>query len=61
MILDVRGYPGDLSDERKAAPHVLGAKMEPALRVALDSLHRYKRAASCAKSFSGNFNEPLHP
>ena len=25
---------------RKAAPHVMGAMMEPALRIALDSLHK---------------------
>ena len=31
---------------RKVAPHVIGAMMEPALRLALDSLHKYNQQSS---------------
>lgn len=47
---------------RKAAPHVMGAMMEPALRIALDSLHQYNaKAAGGAESFEVASNEPLKP
>ena len=47
---------------RKAAPHVMGAMMEPALKIALDSLHNYnKKAASGAESFEANTSEPFRP
>ncbi|KAI9652268.1 MAG: hypothetical protein M1831_007116 [Alyxoria varia] len=50
---------------RKAAPHVLGAMMEPALRIALDSLHAHnaKLSTGGAESFdalpSSDQQEPL--
>ncbi|KAL9620303.1 MAG: hypothetical protein Q9160_005202 [Pyrenula sp. 1 TL-2023] len=47
---------------RKAAPHVMGAMMEPALRVALDSLHQYNaKAVGGAESFEVPSNEPFKP
>ncbi|KAI4209751.1 MAG: hypothetical protein LQ351_007347 [Letrouitia transgressa] len=47
---------------RKAAPHVMGAVMEPALRIALDSLHKYNaRAAAGAESFEDPVSEPFRP
>ena len=47
---------------RKAAPHVMGAMMEPALRIALDSLHNYnQRAATGAESFEATTTEPFRP
>ena len=45
---------------RKAAPHVMGAMMEPALKIALDSLHNYnQKAASGAESFEAASAEPF--
>ena len=47
---------------RKAAPHVMGAMMEPALKIALDSLHNYnQRAANGAESFEAATSEPFRP
>lgn len=47
---------------RKAAPHVMGAMMEPALKIALDSLHKYnQKAASGAESFEEFSPEPFRP
>lgn len=47
---------------RKAAPHVMGAMMEPALKIALDSLHNYnQKAAGGAESFEANTSEPFRP
>ena len=47
---------------RKAAPHVMGAMMEPALKIALDSLHNYnQRAAAGAESFEAATSEPFRP
>lgn len=47
---------------RKAAPHVMGAMMEPALRIALDSLHNYNvKAGSGAESFEVPSAEPFRP
>lgn len=47
---------------RKAAPHVMGAMMEPALKIALDSLHNYnQKAASGAESFEATPSEPFRP
>ena len=47
---------------RKAAPHVMGAMMEPALRIALDSLHSYNtRGAAGAESFESAGSEPFRP
>ncbi|CAD6585747.1 MAG: hypothetical protein ASARMPREDX12_002107 [Alectoria sarmentosa] len=45
---------------RKAAPHVMGAMMEPALKIALDSLHNYnQKVASGAESFEAASSEPF--
>ena len=47
---------------RKAAPHVMGAMMEPALKIALDSLHNYsQRSAAGAESFEATTSEPFRP
>ena len=47
---------------RKAAPHVMGAMMEPALKIALDSLHNFnQKVASGAESFEVNSAEPFRP
>ena len=47
---------------RKAAPHVMGAMMEPALKIALDSLHKYnQKAAGGAESFEDPSTEPFRP
>ena len=47
---------------RKAAPRVMGAMMEPALKIALDSLHNYtQKVASGAESFEAVSAEPLPP
>ena len=47
---------------REAAPHVMGAMMEPALKIALDSLHNYnQKAAGGAESFEANTSEPFRP
>ena len=47
---------------RKAAPHVMGAMMEPALKIALDSLHNYnQRAATGAESFEATTTAPFRP
>ena len=47
---------------RKAAPHVMGAMMEPALKIALDSLHNYnQKVASSAESFEAGSPEPFRP
>ena len=47
---------------RKAAPHVMGAMMEPALKIALDSLHNYnQKSAAGAESFEATTSEPFRP
>lgn len=47
---------------RKAAPHVMGAMMEPALKIALDSLHNYnQKATGGAESFEAITSEPFRP
>lgn len=47
---------------RKAAPHVMGAMMEPALRIALDSLHQYNtKTGTGAESFEDPLREPFRP
>ncbi|KAF6227395.1 hypothetical protein HO133_008839 [Letharia lupina] len=47
---------------RKAAPHVMGAMMEPALRIALDSLHNYnQKVASGAESAETTWSEHFRP
>ena len=47
---------------RKAAPHVMGAMMEPALKIALDSLQNYNQtAATGAESFEATTVEPFRP
>ena len=47
---------------RKAAPHVMGAMMEPALKIALDSLHNYNQNATAgAESFGATTSEPFRP
>lgn len=47
---------------RKAAPHVMGAMMEPALKIALNSLHNYnQKATGGAESFEANTSEPFRP
>ena len=47
---------------RKAAPHVMGAIMEPALKIALDPLHNYnQRSAAGAESFEATTSEPFRP
>ena len=45
---------------RKAAPHVMGAMMEPALRIALDSLHKYNQTGG-AESFEDASPQPFRP
>jgi hypothetical protein len=45
---------------KKAAPPIIGAMMEPALRIALDSLHKYnEKVTSGAESFGDE--EPFRP
>lgn len=47
---------------RKAAPHVMGTMMEPALKIALDSLHSYnQKVSSGAESFEVGSSEPFRP
>ena len=47
---------------RKAAPHVMGAMMEPALKIALDSLHNYnQKMSSGAESYEAGTSEPFRP
>ena len=47
---------------RKAAPRVMGAMMEPALKIALDSLHNYnQKVAGGAESFEATTSEPFRP
>ena len=47
---------------RKAAPRVMGAMMEPALKIALDSLHNYnQKVATGAESFEATSPEPFRP
>ena len=47
---------------RKAAPHVMGAMMEPALQIALNSLHKYnQRGANGTESFEEASTEPFRP
>ena len=47
---------------RKAAPHVMGAMMEPALKIALDSLHNYNQeSAAGAESFETTMSESFRP
>ena len=47
---------------RKAAPRVMGAMMEPALKIALDSLHGYnQKVSSGAESFEATSSEPFRP
>ena len=45
---------------RKAAPQIMGAMMEPALRIALDSLHKYNQGGG-AESFEDATPQPFHP
>ena len=45
---------------RKAAPRVMGAMMEPALRIALDSLHKYNQNGGM-ESFEDQGPEPFRP
>ncbi|ERF68250.1 hypothetical protein EPUS_02706 [Endocarpon pusillum Z07020] len=44
---------------RKAAPHVMSAMMEPALKIALDSLHKHNQSG--AESFEAAYDEPFQP
>ncbi|KAL6718682.1 hypothetical protein ACLMJK_002916 [Lecanora helva] len=45
---------------RKAAPRAMGAMMEPALKIALDSLHNYnQKVSSGAESFEVTSSQPL--
>ncbi len=47
---------------RRAAPHVMGAMMEPALKIAFESLHKYnQKIASGAESFEATSSEPFRP
>ena len=47
---------------RKAAPHVMGAMMEPALKIALNSLHNHnQKATNGAESFQALQAEPFRP
>ena len=47
---------------RKSAPRIMGAMMEPALKIALDSLHNYnQKATSGAESFGATESEPFRP
>ncbi len=49
---------GALPTIRRAAPHVMGAMMEPALKMALDSLHNYnQKGATGAESFEATSPE----
>ena len=46
---------------RKAAPRVMGAMMEPALKIALDSLHNYnQKVVSGAESFEATSSGAFH-
>ena len=46
----------------KAAPPVMGAMMEPALKIALDSLHNYnQKVVGGAESFEATTSEPFRP
>ena len=46
---------------RRAAPRVMGAMMEPALKIALDSLQNYnQKVASGAESFEATTSETFH-
>ena len=46
---------------KKVAPHIMGAMMEPALRIALNSLHTYnEKGLSGAEAFDDEINEPFH-
>ncbi|KAL8825654.1 MAG: hypothetical protein Q9191_004279 [Dirinaria sp. TL-2023a] len=45
---------------KKVAPHIMGAMMEPALRIALNSLHSYNQQDhSGAEAFEDQSNEPF--
>ncbi len=47
---------------RKAAPHVMGAMMEPVLKIAIDSLLEYnQKIASGAGSIKATSSEPFRP
>ncbi|MCJ1438955.1 hypothetical protein MMC27_008345 [Xylographa pallens] len=47
---------------KKVAPHVMGAMMEPALRIALNSLHNYnQKGAAGAEAFEDHAEEPFRP
>ena len=47
---------------RKAAPRVIGAMMEPALKIAFDSLHKHnQKVAAGAESFEATKSEPFRP
>ncbi|KAL8832995.1 MAG: hypothetical protein Q9170_004594 [Blastenia crenularia] len=47
---------------RKTAPRVMGAMMEPALKIALDSLQKYnQRAVARAESFGAASSDPFRP
>ena len=47
---------------KKVAPKVMGAMMEPALRMALNSLHNYnQKGMSGAEAFEDQSNEPFRP
>ena len=47
---------------RRAAPHVLSSMMEPALKIAIDSLHKYnQKVASGAEAFEDTITEPFRP
>ena len=53
---------GALPVVRKAAPLTMGAMMEPALKMALDSLHNYdQKVATGAESFEADESEPFRP
>ena len=74
-VLQSTGLPDDLEESifsdmketvmralpivRKAAPRVMGAMMEPALKMALDSLHKYNQSG--AESFEAVSDEPFRP
>ena len=46
---------------KKIAPHIMGAMMEPALRIALNSLHTYnEKGTSGTEAFDDEINEPFH-
>ena len=47
---------------RKVAPRVMGAMMEPALKIALDSLRKYnQKVVGGAESFEATTSEPFRP